>query len=243
MRPELPNPVTLPRSPDLAPAMPFEASDLQAASGLGEGTQPPRPRPAPRAPIDSTLPPDYPLEPGARSQAKSAAERLAGSEPADAAPASGEGSSKSNFIAAARRAAQAAAAANVEKSGRLTAATDAARSAVSQGRAQHPHRAIIERRGEAIAHPPAAGRGQRRTDRTERLPPRDELPRWRRECAAACGEIEHHRASTRRSAARRHQAEVGRRADIVSTADVADGGRAADADWSRARRHQRYLRM
>ncbi len=132
MRPELPNPVTLPRSPDLAPAMPFEASDPQAASGLGEDTQPPRLRPAPRAPIDSTLPPDYPLEPGARNQTKSAAERLACSEPADAAPASGEGSSKSNFIAAARRAAQAAAAANVEKSGRLTAATDAARSAVTK---------------------------------------------------------------------------------------------------------------
>ena len=132
MRPELPNPVTLPRSPDLAPAMPFDASDLQTASGPGEGTQPPKPRPAPRAPIDSTLPPDYPLEPGARSQAKSAAERLAGSEPTDAAPASGEGSSKSNFIAAARRAAQAAAAANTEKSSRLTAAADAARSAATK---------------------------------------------------------------------------------------------------------------
>ncbi len=132
MRPELPNPVTLPRSPDLAPAMPFDSSELQAASSLGEGLQLPRPRPAPRAPIDSTLPPDYPLEPGARSQAKSTTERLAGSEPTDAAPVSGEGSSKSNFIAAARRAAQAAAAANVEKSGRLSAATDAARSAATK---------------------------------------------------------------------------------------------------------------
>ena len=126
------NPVTLPRSPDLAPAMPFDSSGLQAASSLGEGMQPPRPRPAPRAPINSTLPPDYPLEPGARSQAKSTTERLAGSEPTDAAPVSGEGSSKSNFIAAARRAAQAAAAANVEKSGRLSAATDAARSAATK---------------------------------------------------------------------------------------------------------------
>jgi localization factor PodJL len=130
MRPELPNPVTLPRSPDLAPAMPFDSSELQAASGLGEGLRPPRP--APRAPIDSTLPPDYPLEPGARSQTKSVSERLATSEPTDAAPASGEGSSRSNFIAAARRAAQAAAAANVEKSGRLSAATDAARSAATK---------------------------------------------------------------------------------------------------------------
>jgi len=39
---------------------------------------------------------------------------------------------KSNFIAAARRAAQAAAAANTEKPGRLTAATDAARSAAAK---------------------------------------------------------------------------------------------------------------
>jgi localization factor PodJL len=132
LRPELPNPVTLPRSPDLAPAMPLDSSDLYASSGLGDGTQPPRPRPAPRAPIDSTLPPDYPLEPGARNQAKSAAERLADSEPTDAAPVSGEGSSKSNFIAAARRAAQAAAAANTEKSGRLTTATEAARSAATK---------------------------------------------------------------------------------------------------------------
>ncbi len=127
MRPELPNPVTLPRSPALAPTMPLDTSELQAASNLGEATQPPRPRPAPRAPIDSTLPPDYPLEPGAR--AKSGADR-SGNEAAGAAPA--EGSGKSNFIAAARRAAQAAAAANAEKSSKLTVATDAARSAAAK---------------------------------------------------------------------------------------------------------------
>jgi len=132
IRPELPNPVTLARSPDLAPAMPLDTSDLQAASHLGETQQPARPKPAPRAPIDSTLPPDYPLEPGARTKSgASANERLAGVEAADAS-SSTEGSGKSNFIAAARRAAQAAAAANAEKSGKLTVAADAARAAASK---------------------------------------------------------------------------------------------------------------
>src|ERR1700738_4697874 len=107
LRPELPNPVTLSRSPDLVPAMPIDTSDLHAASNLGEAPQAPRPRAVPRPPIDSTLPPDFPLAPGARKQGKgsaSATERVAGSESPDlAAPA--DGSNKSNFIAAARRAA------------------------------------------------------------------------------------------------------------------------------------------
>ena len=131
IRPELPNPVTLQRSPELAPAMPRDSSDLQTVPNSGEAAQQPRQRTAPRAPIDSTLPPDYPLEPGARNQPKSAAERVAGAEAADA-PVPAEGSSKSNFIAAARRAAQAAA--NAEKSGRVTAATDTARSAATKPR-------------------------------------------------------------------------------------------------------------
>ena len=128
VRPELPNPVTLPRSPDLAPAMPHDTSELQSASHLAETQQPSRPRPAPRTPIDSSLPPDYPLEPGARLMSS---ERGAASEATDASrPA--EGSGKSNFIAAARRAAQAAAAANAEKSSKLTVAADAARSAAAK---------------------------------------------------------------------------------------------------------------
>ncbi len=128
MRPELPNPVTLPRSPDLAPAMPLETAELQAASQLGgEGPQPSRQRPPARAPIDSSLPPDYPLEPGARTKSM---DRGASIESADASASAG-GSGKSNFIAAARRAAQAAAAANAEKSGKLTVA-DAARAAASK---------------------------------------------------------------------------------------------------------------
>jgi localization factor PodJL len=132
-RPELPNPVTLPRSPDLAPAMPLDPSDLQAASSLNEVAQPPRPRPAARAPIDSTLPPDYPLEPGARAKSGGSAGERSG-DATDASPPA-EGPGKSNFIAAARRAAQAAAAANAEKPGKLSAATDAARAAATKAKA------------------------------------------------------------------------------------------------------------
>lgn len=64
-----------------------------------------------RAPIDPDLPADTPLEPGSAGRARTPAERIAASEAAlaplkrDAAP---EVSGKANFIAAARRAAQAA---------------------------------------------------------------------------------------------------------------------------------------
>ena len=67
-----------------------------------------------RRPIDPTLPADHPLEPGTaapRMRPVSAAERIAASEaalgPANPAPAP-QDESKANFIAAARRAAQAA---------------------------------------------------------------------------------------------------------------------------------------
>ncbi len=69
------------------------------------------PTPRDRAPIDPSLPPDYPLEPGSGTpQARivpSAAERIAASEAAlgSARPAA---TAPSNFIAAARRAAQSA---------------------------------------------------------------------------------------------------------------------------------------
>jgi localization factor PodJL len=67
-----------------------------------------------RLPIDPSLPPDHPLEPGsasARSRPPSAAERIADSEAAigSAKPPVISDSERPNFIAAARRAAQAAA--------------------------------------------------------------------------------------------------------------------------------------
>src|SRR5262249_14301329 len=82
---------------------------------------PPAPRPATpfmhvqraeRAPIDPDLPADTPLEPGSTARARTPAERIAASEAA-LAPLKREGgeqlTGKANFIAAARRAAQAAA--------------------------------------------------------------------------------------------------------------------------------------
>ena len=98
------------------------------------------PRQMARAPIDPDLPPDHPLEPGSRSQqgrGSSPSERIAASEVAlqDIATGSREPVSSSNFIQAARRAAQAAqtAAATPSASGpkanRVTALNDAARAA------------------------------------------------------------------------------------------------------------------
>jgi localization factor PodJL len=72
----------------------------------------PRP-PAPRTPIDPSLPPDHPLEPGLTGRARgssSASERAVGSEASGSTPpAVAEANpGKPDFIAAARRAAQAA---------------------------------------------------------------------------------------------------------------------------------------
>jgi localization factor PodJL len=84
-------------------------------------------RTAPRKPIDPSLPPDHPLEPGSgRSRPASAADRIAASEAAVSStkpPVIADPGPKPNFIAAARRAAQAAAAgANAEATGKGSAA-------------------------------------------------------------------------------------------------------------------------
>jgi localization factor PodJL len=92
-------PVTIEMAPAIVPLAP----------------QPPAAPPAVRAPIDPTLPPDHPLEPGSagtRSRpSASAAERVAASEAAIAStkPPVIADAERPNFIAAARRAAQAAA--------------------------------------------------------------------------------------------------------------------------------------
>jgi localization factor PodJL len=83
------------------------------------------PSPSPRKPIDPNLPPDHPLEPGTAAgprMAPSAAERIAASEAAAGyakPPVSAEPGDKPNFVAAARRAAQAAAAAAPERHPRI----------------------------------------------------------------------------------------------------------------------------
>src|SRR3984957_1414166 len=92
--------------------------------------EPPSNRTAARKPIDPSLPPDHPLEPGSaagRSQpTASAADRIAASEAAVSStkpPVIADPGQKPNFIAAARRAAQAAAAgSNADATGKGSAA-------------------------------------------------------------------------------------------------------------------------
>jgi localization factor PodJL len=130
-RPELPNPaaaqfVAAPRqfgAPAAEPGVatiPKTISDILDPHGMPEtraaATQGAETRiQPPRAVIDPELPPDHPLEPGTRPHGRiaSPSERIAASENAISEISSGsrEQASTSNFIAAARRAAQAAAAA------------------------------------------------------------------------------------------------------------------------------------
>jgi localization factor PodJL len=149
-RPELPNPAAAqapieraPVAPPMPPRVPAIA-DIAVARPTAETQQPApapqatRPASAPRSPIDPSLPPDHPLEPGTKPQQNRAgtpSERIAASEVVlnEISAASRETVSPSNFIQAARRAAQAAAAApaatSAAKPNRVTALNDAARSA------------------------------------------------------------------------------------------------------------------
>ncbi|HEY4855082.1 MAG TPA: hypothetical protein VIH98_00195 [Xanthobacteraceae bacterium] len=92
------------RTPNAQPAAGKSKSQTQGGSERG----------GERPPIDPTLPPDQPLEPGSSRRAPppgSAAERIAASESALAGakpPVEPDTGGKANFIAAARRAAQAA---------------------------------------------------------------------------------------------------------------------------------------
>ncbi|EFI50995.1 tetratricopeptide repeat protein [Afipia sp. 1NLS2] len=133
-RPELPNPALLQSAARPVTQMPAKAepipSQLPKEPASVVNAAPSRPA---RSPIDPDLPPDHPLEPGSRNNARpSAAERIASSENAlrDIPPPKGPVSS-SNFIQAARRAAQAAQAGEAKpaskKANRVTALNDAAR--------------------------------------------------------------------------------------------------------------------
>jgi localization factor PodJL len=117
-RPELPNPAAA--QPHFAAApREFHAAGSPAATAIvapraiSEILEP-QAAPLPRAAIEPDLPPDHPLEPGTRplGRAASPSERIAASEHAisEISPGSREQASTSSFIAAARRAAQAAAA-------------------------------------------------------------------------------------------------------------------------------------
>ncbi len=147
-RPELPNPAAaqppIARSqisedrPSAAPTM----ADVTIAGehiGVAEPSPATRPPSAARNPIDPSLPPDTPLEPGTRPQqmrgTSTPSERIAASEIALSEIPAGtrEPVSTSNFIQAARRAAQAAATAPekpaAKKANRVTSLNDAARTA------------------------------------------------------------------------------------------------------------------
>ncbi|MGE0287021.1 MAG: hypothetical protein AB7I42_22255 [Bradyrhizobium sp.] len=147
-RPELPNPAaaqmrfSAPSPQEQFVAAPREFGAVEAETPApppvpAEIPAPPRaiseilvPHTAPRAAIESDLPPDHPLEPGTRPTSRSTpSERIAASEsalseiPAAAGPK--EPVSTSTFIAAARRAAQAAAASaqNDKRSGKTAKAS------------------------------------------------------------------------------------------------------------------------
>jgi localization factor PodJL len=118
-RPELPNPVAA--QPHFAAApREFHAAEPPAAPAvatpraISEILEPQAAPAPPRAAIESDLPPDHPLEPGTRpmGRAASPSERIAASENAisEISPGTREQANTSSFIAAARRAAQAAAA-------------------------------------------------------------------------------------------------------------------------------------
>jgi len=121
-KPELPNPAAREVYFDAAPrefhsAQPHPAALAAAAAAPKAISEILEPQAAPaRASVAAGLPPDHPLEPGTRPNARQASpsERIAASENAiSAIKAAPEPASSTNFIAAARRAAQAAAAAQV----------------------------------------------------------------------------------------------------------------------------------
>ncbi|WP_213772290.1 tetratricopeptide repeat protein [Bradyrhizobium sp. dw_78] len=115
-KPELPNPAAIGAHFDAAPrdfhAVPPIESAL-ATKAISEILEPHAP--SARATVAPELPPDHPLEPGTRPAGRvtSPSERIAASENAisEISKAAPEPTSTTNFIAAARRAAQAAAAA------------------------------------------------------------------------------------------------------------------------------------
>ncbi|SFN79929.1 localization factor PodJL [Bradyrhizobium sp. Ghvi] len=154
-RPELPNPAAAQQpahSAFVAAPREFHAAAPPSVPMAAQGTPPlpPRaiseilePHTAPvRAAIAPELPPDHPLEPGTRPSGRPAtpSERIAASESAiseiPAAPK--EPVSSSSFIAAARRAAQAAAAQPQEKPARGVKAAMARAKGQGQGQGKAP---------------------------------------------------------------------------------------------------------
>jgi localization factor PodJL len=121
---------------DAVPAQPAESAAPPAPASAEPAS---RKSGAPRPPIDPNLPPDHPLEPGYSGprQMPSAADRIAASEAAVGyakPPVIAEPGEKTDYIAAARRAAQAAASAPAERQPRAKFA------AISEPQAGKPSR-------------------------------------------------------------------------------------------------------
>ena len=142
-RPELPNPVMTQAAPVLSPMAQVIIEPTAAP------VAPPAVRTDPavaRMPIDASLPPDHPLEPGSRTGGRMMApsERIAASEDAlsEIPGALPEAGNASSFIAAARRAAQAAAASapatGAAKTGRITVLSNAAKPATAKAASGEP---------------------------------------------------------------------------------------------------------
>jgi localization factor PodJL len=110
-----------PAPPSRLQAQAAEAVQAQPAVTPAPAEPAPRRTGTPRTPIDPNLPPDHPLEPGSAAGPRvmpSAADRIAASEAAISLarpPVISEPGEKPDFIAAARRAAQAAASAPPER--------------------------------------------------------------------------------------------------------------------------------
>ena len=140
-RPELANPVVAQDAPVARSAMAQVIIDPAPVAAPAM-----RPEAAARMPIDASLPPDHPLEPGSRAGGRMMApsERIAASEDAlsEIPGAQPEAGNTSSFIAAARRAAQAAAAsapaAGATKTGRITVLSNAAKAATAQAATGEP---------------------------------------------------------------------------------------------------------
>jgi localization factor PodJL len=129
-------------APAAAPPKPAPAEPIH-----GEPAPLPRPASA-RPPIDPNLPPDHPLEPGSatgRSRPTPAAERASAAQAASAAgskpPVIPDPGGRPDYIAAARRAAQVAAAASPRN--RASAATGAKGSSLPRHLTQHLRKFIV----------------------------------------------------------------------------------------------------
>lgn len=158
-KPELPNPAAVqeqflatPREFQAAPrefhaAQPVPVTPRAISEILEPHTA------APRVPIEPALPPDHPLEPGTRPSGRmtSPSERIAASENAISEISTGpkEPVSSSSFIAAARRAAQAAAAQPVnEKAARAAAKAAAKAKGNDKGSVKSGDKAKVQADGE-----------------------------------------------------------------------------------------------